>query len=223
MAAGLFCCDQRYGKSVQGLVSSACAGSKGRGKGRTAPGLTGKASLAAHQDRPHGRCEKEKRKFSIFCLTATRLSRRYTSSRPHRLAGPGQRPFTPSTGVQIPLGTPIGNQGTCSDASAFFVAVLRVGPAPFFTCVPPRPSLLFCLENAFPPTQVLLSSCAYRFITLHKEHAPKKEKPQESLEKQLWSAADKLRKNIGAAEYKHVVLGLICRRRRVRGGRPGDK
>jgi type I restriction enzyme M protein len=32
---------------------------------------------------------------------------------------------------------------------------------------------------------------------------------QESLEKQLWSAADKLRKNIDAAEYKHVVLGLI--------------
>ena len=27
-------------------------------------------------------------------------------TRPHRLAGPGQRPFTPSTGVQIPLGTP---------------------------------------------------------------------------------------------------------------------
>lgn len=38
---------------------------------------------------------------------------------------------------------------------------------------------------------------------------PKKEKAQESLEKQLWSAADKLRKNIDAAEYKHVVLGLI--------------
>ena len=32
---------------------------------------------------------------------------------------------------------------------------------------------------------------------------------QEPLEKQLWSAADKLRKNIDAAEYKHVVLGLI--------------
>ena len=32
---------------------------------------------------------------------------------------------------------------------------------------------------------------------------------QESLEKQLWSAADKLRKNIDAAEYKHVALGLI--------------
>lgn len=37
----------------------------------------------------------------------------------------------------------------------------------------------------------------------------KKEKPQEPLEKQLWAAADKLRKNIDAAEYKHVVLGLI--------------
>ena len=52
------------------------------------------------------RVKKEKRKFSIFCLTTTRLSRRYTSSRPHRLAGPGQRPFTPSTAVQIRLGTP---------------------------------------------------------------------------------------------------------------------
>ncbi len=31
----------------------------------------------------------------------------------------------------------------------------------------------------------------------------------ESLETQLWKAADKLRKNIDAAEYKHVVLGLI--------------
>ncbi len=33
--------------------------------------------------------------------------------------------------------------------------------------------------------------------------------PSEPLEKQLWKAADKLRKNIDAAEYKHVVLGLI--------------
>lgn len=32
---------------------------------------------------------------------------------------------------------------------------------------------------------------------------------EESLEKQLWKAADKLRKNIDAAEYKHIVLGLI--------------
>lgn len=31
----------------------------------------------------------------------------------------------------------------------------------------------------------------------------------EPIEKQLWKAADKLRKNIDAAEYKHVVLGFI--------------
>ncbi len=39
---------------------------------------------------------------------------------------------------------------------------------------------------------------------------PKIKSPnEEPLEKQLWKAADKLRKNIDAAEYKHVVLGLI--------------
>jgi type I restriction enzyme M protein len=32
---------------------------------------------------------------------------------------------------------------------------------------------------------------------------------EEPIEKQLWKAADKLRKNIDAAEYKHVLLGLI--------------
>ena len=37
----------------------------------------------------------------------------------------------------------------------------------------------------------------------------KKEIKQEPLEIVLWKAADKLRKNIDAAEYKHVVLGLI--------------
>ena len=37
----------------------------------------------------------------------------------------------------------------------------------------------------------------------------KKEIKVEPLEKQLWKSADKLRKNIDAAEYKHVVLGLI--------------
>ncbi|MDQ6755771.1 MAG: type I restriction-modification system subunit M [Bacteroidota bacterium] len=37
----------------------------------------------------------------------------------------------------------------------------------------------------------------------------KKEIPEEPLEKKLWKAADKLRKNMDAAEYKHVVLGLI--------------
>ena len=31
----------------------------------------------------------------------------------------------------------------------------------------------------------------------------------EPLEKKLWKAADKLRKNMDAAEYKHVALGLI--------------
>ncbi len=37
----------------------------------------------------------------------------------------------------------------------------------------------------------------------------KKEVVEEVLEKKLWKAADALRKNIDAAEYKHVVLGLI--------------
>jgi len=39
--------------------------------------------------------------------------------------------------------------------------------------------------------------------------AGKKNNTEEPLEKQLWKAADKLRKNIDAAEYKHIVLGLI--------------
>ncbi len=39
--------------------------------------------------------------------------------------------------------------------------------------------------------------------------AKAKKKTQEPIEKQLWKAADKLRKNIDAAEYKHIVLGLI--------------
>jgi len=39
--------------------------------------------------------------------------------------------------------------------------------------------------------------------------AKQKDAQEESLEKKLWKTADKLRKNIDAAEYKHVVLGLI--------------
>ncbi|MCO5230397.1 MAG: type I restriction-modification system subunit M [Chitinophagales bacterium] len=39
--------------------------------------------------------------------------------------------------------------------------------------------------------------------------AKQKATTEEPLEKQLWKAADKLRKNIDAAEYKHIVLGLI--------------
>lgn len=37
----------------------------------------------------------------------------------------------------------------------------------------------------------------------------KKNESVEPIEKQLWKAADKLRKNIDAAEYKHIVLGLM--------------
>lgn len=37
----------------------------------------------------------------------------------------------------------------------------------------------------------------------------KKIEQEEALEKKLWKAADILRKNIDAAEYKHIVLGLI--------------
>ena len=39
--------------------------------------------------------------------------------------------------------------------------------------------------------------------------AKKKVNTEEPIEKQLWKAADKLRKNIDAAEYKHIVMGLI--------------
>jgi len=39
--------------------------------------------------------------------------------------------------------------------------------------------------------------------------ATSKASTQESFEADLWKTADKLRKNIDAAEYKHVVLGLI--------------
>jgi len=39
--------------------------------------------------------------------------------------------------------------------------------------------------------------------------AKKNNDKEEPLEMQLWKVADKLRKNIDAAEYKHVVLGLI--------------
>jgi len=39
--------------------------------------------------------------------------------------------------------------------------------------------------------------------------AKTKEEKIENFEAQLFKAADKLRKNIDAAEYKHIVLGLI--------------
>ena len=31
------------------------------------------------------------------------------------------------------------------------------------------------------------------------------------IKKTLWAAADKLRSNMDAAEYKHIVLGLVLR------------
>ncbi|MCP4745818.1 MAG: SAM-dependent DNA methyltransferase [Desulfobacteraceae bacterium] len=42
-----------------------------------------------------------------------------------------------------------------------------------------------------------------------KNNNKKNNNKDEPLEKQLWKTADKLRKNIDAAEYKHIVLGLI--------------
>ncbi len=52
----------------------------------------------------------------------------------------------------------------------------------------------------------ILKSCSIIEYTMAKKNDNWQEEP---LEKQLWKAADKLRKNIDAAEYKHVVLGLI--------------
>ena len=36
-----------------------------------------------------------------------------------------------------------------------------------------------------------------------------KKADSDTFEQKLWKSADKLRKNIDAAEYKHIVLGLI--------------
>ena len=49
------------------------------------------------------------------------LAAQPTTPRPHRLAGPGQRPFTPSTGVQIPLGTPMKIMGYIKRCNPFFM------------------------------------------------------------------------------------------------------
>jgi type I restriction-modification system DNA methylase subunit len=39
--------------------------------------------------------------------------------------------------------------------------------------------------------------------------AAKAAKPTRTLEQTLWDAADKMRGNLEAAEYKHVALGLV--------------
>ncbi|HVM15596.1 MAG TPA: type I restriction-modification system subunit M N-terminal domain-containing protein [Egibacteraceae bacterium] len=41
------------------------------------------------------------------------------------------------------------------------------------------------------------------------KRATPKPKPVKSLEQTLWDAADKMRGNLEAAEYKHVALGLV--------------
>ena len=41
------------------------------------------------------------------------------------------------------------------------------------------------------------------------EKSDSKAKKRESFEASLWQSADKLRRNMDAAEYKHVVLGLV--------------
>ena len=38
---------------------------------------------------------------------------------------------------------------------------------------------------------------------------PKRDAPQRTLEQTLWDAADKMRGNLEASEYKHVALGLV--------------
>ena len=55
---------------------------------------------------------------------AAAASRKH-GKRPHRLAGPGQRPFTPSTAVQIRLGTPTDIKGC-----RFFLLLGRKGDMP---------------------------------------------------------------------------------------------
>ena len=49
----------------------------------------------------------------------------------------------------------------------------------------------------------------YHIKTIKKMTKKSNGNSEESLEKKLWKAADKLRKNMDAAEYKHVVSGLI--------------
>jgi len=49
----------------------------------------------------------------------------------------------------------------------------------------------------------------YRIVGIHPMVPKKKNNNEQGLEQTLWQAADKLRKNIDAAEYKHIVLGSI--------------
>src|SRR5207249_453872 len=65
----------------------------------------------------------------------------------------------------------------------------------------------FFLHNFLPSSFEELPShrknCRLRFLAMAKANS------NERIEPILWAAADKLRGNLDAAEYKHVVLGLI--------------
>ncbi len=68
--------------------------------------------------------------------------------RPHRLAGPGQRPFTPSTGVQIPLGTPLITRGLTKNLSRYPQGIAQ-GIALKKGCMKMQPFFI----AQFPPTR----------------------------------------------------------------------
>ena len=55
----------------------------------------------------------------------------------------------------------------------------------------------------------MTKSNEFKRTSVQKKLDSRKEDEYRELEKTLWDAADKLRSNMDAAEYKHVVLGLI--------------
>jgi hypothetical protein len=58
------------------------------------------------------------------------------------------------------------------------------------------------------PKCAILGGSGYKARSNNRNMADK-QSSTDSFEQKLWKAADKLRKNIDAAEYKHIVLGLI--------------
>ena len=64
-------------------------------------------------------------------------------------------------------------------------------------------------KNTLEHSQIKFVFIAKNAKLKNKEVEVAKSEKNEDFEAKLWKAADKLRKNIDAAEYKHVVLGLI--------------
>ncbi len=64
------------------------------------------------------------------------------------------------------------------------------------------------IENA-PLADKVIAPIKIKKIPMANKQQKSDLRGKEPLAKQLWRAADKLRKNIDAAEYKHVVLGLM--------------